>query len=249
MSDKQLAAEVRRLADEFAVEFRAYDGSDEARQSYGARHALHTAIDRLAALAASPSQADGVMLTDEQIGLAMLCVDDPLIWGRLGEGSGDTIRQLARALESAVRATQPLGHTAPASDPVAVSAVNVSTPEAHGWVAVEDRPLPRDDGTYLVACAAGRVAPHIHGVIHNNPGTAHDWNYGEAITHWMPLPPAPGVRPTQPVAAGDALDAARYRWLRDVGDATWLPMAARVPEGARGIDAAIDAAMALSLKE
>jgi hypothetical protein len=38
-------------------------------------------------------------------------------------------------------------------------------------------------------------------------------------------------------------DAARYRWLRDKGDSTWKPMANRVPEGAAGIDAAIDAAM------
>lgn len=38
-------------------------------------------------------------------------------------------------------------------------------------------------------------------------------------------------------------DAERYRWLRDTGDGTWVPMAKRVPEGARGIDAAIDSAM------
>lgn len=38
-------------------------------------------------------------------------------------------------------------------------------------------------------------------------------------------------------------DTERYRWLRDVGDSTWEPMAKRVPEGAAGIDAAIDAAM------
>jgi hypothetical protein len=37
-------------------------------------------------------------------------------------------------------------------------------------------------------------------------------------------------------------DAERYRWMRDVGDETWRPMAARVAEGAQGIDAAIDAA-------
>jgi hypothetical protein len=37
-------------------------------------------------------------------------------------------------------------------------------------------------------------------------------------------------------------DAERYRWLRDKGDTSWMPMAARVPEGAPGIDAAIDRA-------
>lgn len=36
-------------------------------------------------------------------------------------------------------------------------------------------------------------------------------------------------------------DAERYQWLRDVGGSTWRPMASRVTEGARGIDAAIDA--------
>lgn len=42
----------------------------------------------------------------------------------------------------------------------------------------------------------------------------------------------------------NSADAARYRWLRDVGDASWSAMAARVTEGAKGIDAAIDAAIA-----
>jgi hypothetical protein len=39
-------------------------------------------------------------------------------------------------------------------------------------------------------------------------------------------------------------DAGRYRWMRDVGDQTWTPMARRVPDGAKGIDAAIDAVIA-----
>lgn len=38
------------------------------------------------------------------------------------------------------------------------------------------------------------------------------------------------------------VDAGRYQWLRDVGDAAWEPMSKRVREGAAGIDAAIDAA-------
>ena len=45
-------------------------------------------------------------------------------------------------------------------------------------------------------------------------------------------------------AEKNAKDAERYRWLRDKGDATWQPMADRLSEGAAGIDAAIDAAIA-----
>lgn len=57
---------------------------------------------------------------------------------------------------------------------------------------------PKDGGTYLVADAQrGFVAPHIRGVIHNNPGTAHDWQYGEACTHWMPLPASPATQEPQ----------------------------------------------------
>lgn len=52
--------------------------------------------------------------------------------------------------------------------------------------------MPSDGGSYLVADAErGFVAPYTRGLIHNNPGTPHDWQYGEAITHWMPLPAAP----------------------------------------------------------
>lgn len=51
--------------------------------------------------------------------------------------------------------------------------------------------MPDDGGTFLVANAKGQVAPKIRRIIHNNVGTAYDWNYGEAITHWMPLPSAP----------------------------------------------------------
>lgn len=46
---------------------------------------------------------------------------------------------------------------------------------------------------------------------------------------------------------GAGADSERYRWLRDIGDATWASMASRVPEGAAGIDAAIDAARAAML--
>jgi len=59
-----------------------------------------------------------------------------------------------------------------------------------GWLPIES--APKDGSSYLVADSArGFVAPHIRGVIHNNPGTEWDWQYGEACTHWMPLPPAP----------------------------------------------------------
>jgi len=58
------------------------------------------------------------------------------------------------------------------------------------WLPIETK--PKDDGSYLVADATrGLVAPYIRGVIHNNVGTCWDWQYGEAITHWMPLPAPP----------------------------------------------------------
>lgn len=47
-------------------------------------------------------------------------------------------------------------------------------------------------------------------------------------------------------AERDALrkDAERYRWLRDVGDATWRPFGIREGYSAEQADAAIDAALA-----
>ena len=58
------------------------------------------------------------------------------------------------------------------------------------WQPIET--MPKDGGSYLVADAVrGNVAPYVRGVIHNNTGTHWDWQYGEAITHWMPLPPPP----------------------------------------------------------
>ena len=50
---------------------------------------------------------------------------------------------------------------------------------------------------------------------------------------------------TPPVSVErDAADAARYRWLRDVGDATWRPFGIREGYSAAQADAAIDAALA-----
>lgn len=43
-------------------------------------------------------------------------------------------------------------------------------------------------------------------------------------------------------------DAARYRWLRDTGDATWRPFGLREGYSAQQADATIDAAIA-SAKE
>ena len=71
----------------------------------------------------------------------------------------------------------------------------LSEAKAGGWVAVEQAPLPRDDGSYLVANAArGVVAPYVRGVIHNNTGTNWDWNYGDSVSHWQPLPAPPAQR-------------------------------------------------------
>lgn len=66
-----------------------------------------------------------------------------------------------------------------------------------GWRPIETRP----DGiseSYIVADAVrGLVAPWVRGVIHSNTGTAWDWHYGEAVTHWMPLPDPPTTEPDQ----------------------------------------------------
>jgi hypothetical protein len=71
-----------------------------------------------------------------------------------------------------------------------LQAAHYKRPEVGTWISVETQQRP-DEGTYLVANAKGQVAPWIRGVIHNNVGSAWDWEYGEAITHWMPLPQHP----------------------------------------------------------
>ncbi len=59
------------------------------------------------------------------------------------------------------------------------------------WIPVEVQHYPSDGSTFLVASASGQVAPHVRGIIHNNVGSPWDWNYGEAITHWAPMPDPP----------------------------------------------------------
>jgi hypothetical protein len=63
-------------------------------------------------------------------------------------------------------------------------------PVLQGWINAEERLRPKK-GSYLVANRKGQVAPWIDGVIHNQAGSAWDWEYGEAVTHWMPLPSPP----------------------------------------------------------
>lgn len=64
-----------------------------------------------------------------------------------------------------------------------------------GWLPIESRPI--ESRSYLVCSALGHVAPWIDGVIHNDPGSdSGDWQWGEAITHWQPLP-APPLLPTK----------------------------------------------------
>ena len=55
--------------------------------------------------AAAPAAPAYVPLSDREIAGLMQDVDDPLLWGRLGEGQGDIVRQFARAIERAVRST------------------------------------------------------------------------------------------------------------------------------------------------
>lgn len=81
-------------------------------------------------------------------------------------------------------------------DPVFISELSAAGEKSDavggdGWISVKECALPSEPGTFLVTNALGEVAPHISGIIHNNTGTAADWQYGEAITHWMPLPLAP----------------------------------------------------------
>jgi hypothetical protein len=56
------------------------------------------------------------------------------------------------------------------------------------WIPVEERPVPREGETILVTDGV-HVAPMVRDVIHNNTGTPWDWQFGRAITAWMPLPP------------------------------------------------------------
>jgi hypothetical protein len=87
-----------------------------------------------------------------------------------------------------------------------------------------------------------------------------DWSmYGGIgagrITHWMPLPAAPGAPAVHESfedrisdwAHGDALDAARYRWLRD--NATRSGVNIDIGAGveiSETLDAAVDDAMLLT---
>ena len=75
--------------------------------------------------------------------------------------------------------------------PVGPLYLHPSPPEGMaGWMPIETRPV-NYQGSYLLANGEGQVAPVVDGVIHNNIGTTHDWRYGEAATHWMPLPAPP----------------------------------------------------------
>lgn len=58
-------------------------------------------------------------------------------------------------------------------------------------------------------------------------------------TEWAAIDAHLNAHPTSPDVVRDA---ARYRWLRDVGDATWTALSERMPH--YNIDRAIDAAMA-----
>ena len=65
------------------------------------------------------------------------------------------------------------------------------------WQPIETMPRGGYE-SYLVADAKrGLVAPCVRGIIQNNIGTAWDWQYGEAITHWMPMPPPPSESPQE----------------------------------------------------
>jgi len=88
----------------------------------------------------------------------------------LGQKELESIRSVFAAVNSQDQANSPMP---------------VSVPE--GWQPIATRPLGQDQ-SYLVTNRLGQVAPWIRGVIQNNSGTQWDWNYGEAITLWMPFP-------------------------------------------------------------
>lgn len=78
---------------------------------------------------------------------------------------------------------------------VAPGESSVITEPSMTWRPIETRPHRDLNSTYLIANAKGQVAPVIRGIIHNNVGSTWDWDYGEAATHWMPLPAPPTGAP------------------------------------------------------
>lgn len=71
---------------------------------------------------------------------------------------------------------------------------------------------------------------------------------GEAIAAWSDMVAASqdSAKGGKPALSEERIEAARYRWLRDVGDATWRPFGIRAGYSAQEADAAIDAAIAAS---
>jgi len=60
-----------------------------------------------------------------------------------------------------------------------------------GWQPIETRPAGMK-ATHLLCNAKGQVAPCVRGIIHVDDGeSVWDWDYGEAATHWQPLPASP----------------------------------------------------------
>jgi hypothetical protein len=68
----------------------------------------------------------------------------------------------------------------------ALLAASPSETSCSGWQPLDTRPK-EFESTYLVTNGL-QVAPWIRGIIHNNAGTAWDWEYGSNIIGWMPLP-------------------------------------------------------------
>lgn len=97
-----------------------------------------------------------------------------------------------------------------------------------GWISVDER-MPADE-TPVIILLDGKV--HLGELRWDTPGwednyeaylfwddpnnDGQDWQMHD-VTHWMPLPPAPGAAPAQPVGLSeqDKLDAARWCWMRE----------------------------------
>ncbi|WP_459694319.1 DnaJ-like cysteine-rich domain-containing protein, partial [Achromobacter xylosoxidans] len=115
-------------------------------------------------------------------------------------------------------------------------------PAAAGVSTVETHPVAWMDPTTQDVISAERKSSWLNE--YGAGGAAKAATYTRALGDLRPAP-----------AAGDALDAARYRWLCDKFGITKLPCAIEriiegsyVPDGKKAIDAAIDAELAAQRK-
>ena len=110
------------------------------------------------------------------------------------------------------------------------------------FIHILSAPVPEDD-EYCDTCGQ----PDRHKAGRPKPALAPAGDLADAIAERDAnslLACAYGKQMVKLEAERDALrvDAARYRWLRDVGDEHWTALTVRASKGATQIDATIDAA-------